>query len=119
MVAAQRHLPCAVPSTPVLYPKPRRLSPQCFGRFTDRSLARRLLCWVLLGVDDVAGRWWRDELVMDHGPCHSCVRGESRGRTPCLACCGRRSHLRRYLETDAIDGRLRGGAPPETTGRNK
>src|SRR5262249_39811644 len=55
-----------------------------------------------LGVDDVVVRWWRDEHVMDDGRCHACVRGESRGRAPCLACCGRRSHLRRYLAADAI-----------------
>src|SRR5262249_5714302 len=102
MVSAQSHLPSALPSPPALYPKPRRLSPQSLGRFGDRSPARSLLCWMLLGVDDLVVRWWRDERVMDYGYCHTCVRGESRRRTPCLACCGRRSHLRRYLPADAI-----------------
>src|SRR6516225_2339490 len=102
MVSAQRHLPGALPSPPRLYPKPRRFSPQCLGRFGDRSPARRLLSWMLLGVDDIVVRWWRDERVMDHGHCHACIRGESHRRTPCLACCGRRSHLRRYLAADAI-----------------
>src|SRR5262245_42686844 len=58
---------------------------------------------MLLGVDDVVVRWWRDEHVMDHGRCHACIRGESRERTIYLACCGRRSHpLRRYLPADSI-----------------
>src|SRR5262245_22247527 len=108
MVSAQRHLPGALPSPPALYPRPRRLSPPSLGRFGDRSPARSLLCWMLLGVDDVVVRWWRDELVMDYGYCHTCVRGESRGRAPCLACCGRRPHLRRYLPADAI-GHVRAG----------
>ena len=102
MVSAQRHLPSALPSPSALYPKPRRFSPQCLGRFGDRSPARHLLCWLLLGVDDVVVRWWRDERVMDHGHCHACVRGEGRRRAPCLACCWRRSHLRRCLAADAI-----------------
>src|SRR5262249_24927400 len=102
MVSAQRQLPSAVPSPPALYPKPRRLSPQCVGRFGDRRPARRLLCWMLLVVDDVVVRWWRDERVLDHGDCDAGIRGESRQRTPCLACCRCRPHLRRYLAADAI-----------------
>src|SRR5262245_340037 len=118
MVSAQRHLPSALPSPPALYPKPRRLSPPSPARFGGRSPARRLLSWMLLGVDDVVVRWWRDELVMDYGYCHTCVRGESRGRAACLACRGRRSHLRRYLAADAI-GYVRYGSLADMTNCNR
>src|SRR5262249_11956057 len=103
MVSAQRHLSSALPSPPAFCPKPRRLSPQCLGRVGDRSLARRLLSWMLLGVDDGVVRWWRDERVVDHSHRDACIRGESHGRTRRVACCRPRSHLRRYLAAYAID----------------
>jgi hypothetical protein len=78
MVSAQGHLLSALPRHPALSPIPWRLSPECLGRFEARSLARRSLCWMLLGVDDIVVRWRRDEHVMDGGYCDACARGESR-----------------------------------------
>ena len=106
MVSAQRHLPSALPSPPALYPILRRLSSQCLGRFGDRRTARRLLCWMLLGVDDVVVRWWRDERVMDRSYCDARTRGENRRRAPRVER-SRRCSYRRRLVTDATYVRYR------------
>ena len=106
MVSAQRHLPSALPSPPALYPILRRLSSQCLGRFGDRRTARRLLCWMLLGVDDVVVRWWRDERVMDRSYCDAHTRGENRRRAPRVAR-SRRCSYRRRLVADATYVRFR------------
>ena len=84
----------------------KRLSPQCLGGFKARSLARRSLCWMLLGVDDVVVRWRRDERVMDGGYCDVCVRGENRQRASCVAR-SRRWSYRRWLVADAAYVRVR------------
>ena len=105
MVSAQRHLPSALPIPP-LYPIPRRLSPQCLRRFGDRRPARRLLCWMLLGVDDVDVRWWHDEPVMDGSYCDARARGENRQRASRVAR-SRRWSYRRRLVADAAYVRVR------------
>jgi Predicted metal-binding integral membrane protein len=91
---------------PALYPILRRLSSQCLGRFGDRRTARRLLCWMLLGVDDVVVRWWRDERVMDRSYCDARIRGENRRRAPRVAR-SRRCSYRRRLVADATYVRFR------------
>src|SRR6185437_5266351 len=106
MVSAQRHLPSALPIPPALYPIPRRLSPQCLGRFGDRSPARRLLCWMLLGIDDVVVRWWHDEPVMDGSHCDARARGDNRQRASRVAR-SRRWSYRRRLVADAAYVRFR------------
>src|SRR6476659_2915619 len=116
MVSAQRHLPSALPSPPALYPMPRRLSSQCLGRFGDRRTARRLLCWMLLGVDDVVVRWWRDERVMDRNYCDARIRGENRRRAPRVAR-SRRCSYRRRLVADATYVRFRSFADVHTNVR--
>src|SRR5262249_21778567 len=65
---------------PALYPIPRWLSLQCLGRFEARRVARHSLCWMLLGVDDVVVRWWRDQHVMDGSYCDPRTSGENRQR---------------------------------------
>ena len=40
---------------------------------------------MLLGVDDVVVRWWRDERVMDGGYCDARTSGENRARAPRVA----------------------------------
>src|SRR5262249_58084547 len=99
MVSAQGHLPSALPRHPALSPIPRRLSPEW-------SLARHSLCWMLLGVDDVVVRWWRDERVLDCSYCDACARGESRQGAFRVAG-SRRWSYRRRLVADAAYVRVR------------
>jgi predicted metal-binding membrane protein len=63
MIPIKGHLFSVLPSPPSLYPTLRRLSSQRPGRLGDRGPARRLLCWMLLGVDDVVVRRWGNERV--------------------------------------------------------
>src|SRR6516162_4913678 len=77
MVPIEGYLFSVLPRPPTLYPTPRWLSSQCLGRLGDRSPARRLLCWMLLGIDDVVVRWRRDERVMDRGHCSIRACGKS------------------------------------------
>jgi hypothetical protein len=58
------------------------------------------MCWLLLGVDDVVVRWWRDERVMDRGYCSPRFRGEDRQRASRVAR-SRRWSYRRGLVADA------------------
>jgi hypothetical protein len=53
--------------------------------------------WVLLGIDDVVVRRWRDEHVLDCGYCDACAGGENRQRTPRAAGSRRWSHRRRMV----------------------
>src|SRR5262249_33478264 len=43
------------------------------------------MCWMLLGVNDVVVRRWRDERVLDGGYCDACARGENRQGTSRVA----------------------------------
>src|SRR6476660_9097548 len=61
---------------------------------------------MLLGVDDVVVRWWRDERVMDRSYCDAGIRGENRRRAPRVAR-SRRCSYRRRLVADATYVRFR------------
>ena len=37
---------------------------------------------MLLGIDDLGVRWWRDERVMDRSYCDAGTRGENHRRAP-------------------------------------
>src|SRR5262245_3675786 len=97
MVSAQGHLPSELPRYPALSPIPWGLSPQWLRRFEARRLARRSMCWMLLGVDDVVVRWWRDEHVVDGGYCDPRAHGKSRARAPRVASDRCRSYRRRLV----------------------
>src|SRR5262245_26884009 len=101
MVLVQGHLPSALPRHPALSQIPRRLSQQCLGRVEARSLARHSLRWMLLGVDDVVVRWWRDERVLDGGYCDPCTSGEDRQRAFLVAYSRRWSYCRRLVANAA------------------
>jgi hypothetical protein len=85
------------------------------GGFEARGLARHSLCWMLLGVDDVDVRWWRDERALDGTYCAACARGENRQRAFRVAR-SRHWSYRRRLVADAAYVRcrafadIRGGA---------
>src|SRR6187551_736699 len=106
MVSVQGYLPSALPRHPALSPIPRRLSPQCLGCFAARSLARRSMCGMLLGVDDVAVRWWNGQHVMDGGYCDPRTGGENSQRPPRVAR-SRHWSCRRRLVVDAAYVRFR------------
>ena len=61
---------------------------------------------MLLGVDDVVVRWWRDERVLDGGYCDARARGENSQRTRRIVC-SRRCSYRRRLAVDAAYVRFR------------
>src|SRR5262245_56183506 len=106
MVLVQGHLPSAFPRHPSLSPLAWRFSSRCLGRFEARSLARRSLCWMLLGFDDVVVCWWRDERVFDGGYCDASTRGKNRQRAFFVAH-SRRWPYRRRLVANAAYVRCR------------
>ena len=71
---------------------------------------------MLLGVDDVVVRWWRDERVMDRSYCDARTRGENRRRAPRVAR-SRRCSYRRRLVADATYVRFRSFADFRRGGR--
>jgi len=52
---------------------------------------------MLLGVDDVVVRWWRDERVMDGSYCDPRTPGENHPRTPCVSRSRHWSYHRRLV----------------------
>ena len=67
---AQCQTPLDVPDAP------RRLSARCSGLLGARAASRHLLCRLLLGVDGVVVRSWRDERALDRSPCLARPLGE-------------------------------------------